>query len=123
MLTGDGGDELFGGYRRYAADQAAPWYQRLPGRLTRSLIPAVVGRLPRLGRIKRTLTTLPIADPPRRYASWLTVLTPDMRAELLRPSCARPSAATTPPAPTPRLYPALNGATAGDHLNRLLYVT
>src|SRR5947209_8157143 len=45
-LGGDGGDELFAGYVTYQADKLARLYERLPGLLTRGLIPAVVRRLP-----------------------------------------------------------------------------
>jgi asparagine synthase (glutamine-hydrolysing) len=76
VLSGDGGDELFGGYRRYAMDRFAPLYQRLPAVLTANFIPALAGLLPRFRRIKRALQTLPIADPARRYAAWLVAFTP-----------------------------------------------
>jgi asparagine synthase (glutamine-hydrolysing) len=121
VLTGDGGDELFGGYRRYAADQAANWYRRLPRAVRSSLVPAVVGGLPRFRRIKRAVATLPISDPALRYASWLVLFTREMRDELLAPAMAGAAGDYDPAWPYPRYYPALGPGTAHDHLNRLMY--
>jgi len=46
LLAGDGGDELFGGNERYAADKRFALYHSLPGWLRRSVIEPIVRALP-----------------------------------------------------------------------------
>lgn len=120
VLAGDGGDELFGGYRRYAVDQIAKWYQRLPGSVINTFIPSLANSMPRLQRIKRTAQTLHITDPAQRYANWLVWFTPDMQAELLQKDVITAVTDYDPAWIYPRYYHALN-STANDHLNRLMY--
>src|SRR6185436_5226696 len=45
-LNGDGGDECFAGYERYAAMRLAERYHRLPGVLRKGLIDSAIGMLP-----------------------------------------------------------------------------
>jgi asparagine synthase (glutamine-hydrolysing) len=45
-LNGDGGDEAFAGYQRYWLDPWANVYARLPGLITRGLVPSLVRLLP-----------------------------------------------------------------------------
>ena len=46
VLTGWGGDEIFAGYPTYRAHQFSTLYRKLPKILTKTLIPAIVNRLP-----------------------------------------------------------------------------
>jgi asparagine synthase (glutamine-hydrolysing) len=81
-----------------------------------------VNRLPRLRRLKRIAQALPVEDPARRYAAWLVLFTPELQAELLRADLVKELGDYDPAWPYPHYYAALNGRTAADHLNRLMYV-
>jgi asparagine synthase (glutamine-hydrolysing) len=89
-LTGTGGDELFGGYRRYYGDQMARRWQRVPGLLRRHvLLPALrlfpssgdtaVGDAVRLAQ--KFLEPLDL-DPERRYIAWNAFFSEESRGHL-----------------------------------------
>jgi asparagine synthase (glutamine-hydrolysing) len=58
VLTGDGGDEVFGGYSRYRFERWARLWRRLPPLVDRSLLAATaaVSRTGINGQVRRTLT-------------------------------------------------------------------
>lgn len=87
-LNGDGGDESFAGYERYAAMRLAERYYRVPAVLRDSLVRQAVGLLPssetkrsRVRDIKRFLeaASLPKVE---RYLRWVSVFDADAKQNL-----------------------------------------
>lgn len=80
LLSGEGSDELFGGYPKYAYDRFAP----VVGLLPRGLQQAVAARLPgRLRRVEVAWRSLGEHDRAQRWAQWFAPFTRREKAALM----------------------------------------
>jgi asparagine synthase (glutamine-hydrolysing) len=87
-LNGDGGDECFAGYERYAAMRLSERYRRLPGALRELVIRQAVELLPiserrpsRARKVRRFLRAASL-PPVERYLRWVSVINPDDKEAL-----------------------------------------
>jgi asparagine synthase (glutamine-hydrolysing) len=82
VLTGEGGDELFAGYARYAGERLSPFFRCIP-KAAKSLALAASSRLPGLRRQKLALYALSQRDEATRFVNWFPMFNSEMKHELL----------------------------------------
>jgi asparagine synthase (glutamine-hydrolysing) len=118
VLTGEGGDELFAGYARYAGEALSPWF-RFVSKEARSLALGLSQRLPGLRRQKVALFALCQPNEVARFTSWFPLFNRDMRVELLSNGFKREQSHAT----SESIFgQCLAETDATDPLSRMLYV-
>lgn len=115
VLTGEGGDELFAGYPKYAVEPVARRLAALPSPL-RALLLAGIDRLPFAFRKLQVVgRSARFASEPERLAAWFAGFVGDERTRLLGPALRPHAAAGTEP-----FRAALESTSAQRPLDRML---
>jgi asparagine synthase (glutamine-hydrolysing) len=122
-LAGDGGDENFAGYGKYAVDARENQLRRLfPAMVRQRMFPALgvmAGKIPHgLGRRARSLLTSLAQDPATAFYQSNRFCDPAVWNRIITPELQRATAGYDPADITRAHY---HNADAEDHLSRILY--
>jgi asparagine synthase (glutamine-hydrolysing) len=91
VLTGQGADEPWAGYRRYRGEKIGRWYRMMPRFVRHRLLDPLVESVPRFEGLKRAIFSQEDANPIKRFANVYTVFTSKMKKALYRNGMALPA--------------------------------